>query len=245
MGSSCESCIDGFFKDPRSGGCIPESGSISPCTCDPRGSLDLNCINNQYCQCRENVEGMNCDRCKPGTFSLEYGTLQGCRKCFCSGVTDECSDARLFWSTLRMNAYDKKYLIKDRSQRIVKDREIRFENRTMELYYQISPDEADFVYYWELPRDVTGNRLGSYGGNLTIIQRYVSSGPNVKPDPAVIIVGGGINLVYPESNMEREYGRERKYKIPILETDWMVENMGRETPATRENMLNALSDVQV
>ena len=67
------------------------------------------------CRCKENVEGRSCNNCKPGTFGLdpgwkkereivEYGKFpletipsdeeQGCLKCYCSGVTDECSDAR-------------------------------------------------------------------------------------------------------------------------------------------------------
>ena len=67
------------------------------------------------CRCKENVEGRSCNNCKPGTFGLDpgwkkerkivkYGKFpletipsdeeQGCLKCYCSGVTDECSDAR-------------------------------------------------------------------------------------------------------------------------------------------------------
>ena len=59
-------------------------------------------------RCKENVEGRSCNNCKPGTFGLDQGWLvgwlelefsspdeqEGCLSCYCSGVTDECSDAR-------------------------------------------------------------------------------------------------------------------------------------------------------
>ena len=238
--------MSGYSKDWSSGGCIPTGGSQPPCSCDPRGSTDLACINDQYCRCRDNVEGTNCDRCKPGTFGLDAGNSDGCIDCFCSGVTDECSDARLFWSTLRLNAYDKKYLITDRNRGFVKDREVGYGNQRSERIYQVRPEEADSVFYWQLPQDITGNRIGSYGGNLSIIQRYVSSNPgSVLNEPAVIMVGAGRTLLYPENNLDRVEGEERKYKVPILEQGWMVENRGRERPATREDLMSTLSDLQV
>ena len=55
------------------------------------------------------MEGRSCNNCKPGTFGLDQGWLvlnleelkfssadeqEGCLSCYCSGVTDECSDAR-------------------------------------------------------------------------------------------------------------------------------------------------------
>ena len=58
------------------------------------------------CVCRDNVEGPNCDRCKAGFFGLSSNNEQGCQPCWCSGVTDQCSEARLSWSTLRMTPSD-------------------------------------------------------------------------------------------------------------------------------------------
>ena len=42
-----------------------------------------------------NVEGANCEQCKPGYYDLDKDNLSGCRKCFCFGVTSECQSAGL------------------------------------------------------------------------------------------------------------------------------------------------------
>ncbi len=102
---------------------------ITPCDCDERGSLTQgnatcdhalelcyyiislplhewgahpDCTNRQ-CQCKANVDGPNCNRCQLGFFGLSANNPEGCNRCWCSGVTDQCGDANLHWSTLRVN----------------------------------------------------------------------------------------------------------------------------------------------
>lgn len=43
---------------------------------------------------KANVEGDNCDRCKPDTFGLSVGNPLGCSKCYCYGLTQSCTEAR-------------------------------------------------------------------------------------------------------------------------------------------------------
>lgn len=45
---------------------------------------------------QKNVEGKNCDRCKPGFYNLQERNPQGCSECFCFGVSDVCDS--LTWS---------------------------------------------------------------------------------------------------------------------------------------------------
>lgn len=40
---------------------------------------------------QENVEGGNCDRCKLGFYNLQRDNRRGCEKCFCMGVSSQCS----------------------------------------------------------------------------------------------------------------------------------------------------------
>ena len=99
-GDRCESCQPGYVKDRYGSGCVPESG-VDPgtCQCDPRGTLSDTCASSGECECRVNSEGRNCDRCRPGTFLLHEFHEAGCLQCYCSGVTQECSKAVLYWST--------------------------------------------------------------------------------------------------------------------------------------------------
>lgn len=53
-----------------------------------------------------NVEGRNCDRCRPGTFSLSEKHIEGCLECFCSGVTDTCQQANLYKTQIPMQVVD-------------------------------------------------------------------------------------------------------------------------------------------
>lgn len=41
-----------------------------------------------------NVEGHNCDRCKPNTFGLSVRNPLGCSKCYCYGLTQSCTEAQ-------------------------------------------------------------------------------------------------------------------------------------------------------
>ena len=46
---------------------------------------------------QENVGGMTCDACKPGTFYMAEKNKYGCLECVCMGISDKCtsSDWRL------------------------------------------------------------------------------------------------------------------------------------------------------
>lgn len=41
-----------------------------------------------------NVEGVHCDRCRPGNFGLDAKNPLGCSQCYCFGATTQCSEAK-------------------------------------------------------------------------------------------------------------------------------------------------------
>lgn len=63
------------------------------CMCDPVGTFPWACSSPEGCECdqhsgqcpcKSNVEGQNCNRCAPDTWSISSGT--GCQKCDCDAV---------------------------------------------------------------------------------------------------------------------------------------------------------------
>ena len=123
---------------------MPDRGGPGEvCSCDAKGSKVMECQQSEYCDCKRNVEGRNCNRCMPGTFGLDGRNADGCLKCYCSGVTDECNEARLYWSTLRMPIYDENhgFSLTNKRQLIDKSNELQFSSSNSELSYRYSQDD--------------------------------------------------------------------------------------------------------
>ncbi|KAG7233023.1 hypothetical protein INR49_007538 [Caranx melampygus] len=69
-GPQCEQCRPFLYQDPQRAADDPHA--CIPCDCDSAGSHGggvCDALSGQ-CQCKENVEGQRCDRCKHGFFNL-------------------------------------------------------------------------------------------------------------------------------------------------------------------------------
>lgn len=67
-----------------------------PCGCSMAGSVDSppSCdAATGVCRCKANVEGRQCDRCRPGFFNLQRDNEFGCTPCFCFGHSAVCQSA--------------------------------------------------------------------------------------------------------------------------------------------------------
>ena len=82
---------------------------------------------------------------------------------------------------------------------------------------------------------LSGDKLSSYGGNLTLLQDGEGSGESVKSSSA-ILTGNRVSL---------HYIRDSGTSISLAEKDWVRIDNGAPVPATREDMLRVLSDIQV
>jgi len=244
-GPHCEDCLPGYTKDPYRGGCSPAAGTPGEaCACDARGSMSAQCPLSGFCDCKQNVEGRNCNRCKPGTFGLGLDDSEGCLNCFCSGVTDECSEARLYWSTLRMPIYDENhgFSLTDKRQGLDKQNELTVLDS--ELSYQYSPADRR-VYYWALPYQFLGNKVGSYGGNMTVLQKFSTKSQQGIPlvDSDVLMIGTGASLHY-KFEGQRVPNTQERNKIPLYEQGWFSLRGGARNPARREDFLKVLSNIE-
>ncbi|VDN26101.1 unnamed protein product, partial [Cylicostephanus goldi] len=81
----------------------PRPAPIPQVTCDTRGSVSIYTQEVGGCSCKELVTGPTCDVCLPGSFYLDDRAPQGCLKCFCFGVTDQCRSSS--WYRTQVTSY--------------------------------------------------------------------------------------------------------------------------------------------
>eukprot|EP00049_Salpingoeca_infusionum_P003403 m.66222 g.66222 ORF g.66222 m.66222 type:complete len:2016 (-) comp12110_c1_seq1:349-6396(-) len=82
-GRFCESCVDGYFKNPEAA--RSDVDSCIKCQCASDGVTDGACdIETGACNCKTNVEGNDCTECKPGFYGLTADNPDGCRDCDCN-----------------------------------------------------------------------------------------------------------------------------------------------------------------
>jgi Laminin B (Domain IV) len=67
-----------------------------------------------------------------------------------------------------------------------------------EIGFVFDGRQAGRRLFWSLPTAFTGNKVLSYGGVLTISQRY--SGSNGQPDQDVLLIGNGKTLYWSNYN---------------------------------------------
>ena len=86
---------------------------------------------------------------------------------------------------------------------------------------------------------MSGDKIKSYGGNITLEQSGVGSGQSIKSSTA-IMTGNRLTLHY-----IREQRDDSVTKILLTEKDWVKLEFGVPTPATKEDLIKVLSDIQV
>ncbi|KAM4597673.1 laminin subunit beta-3-like [Polymixia lowei] len=83
-GPKCDRCAPGYQPNPRSRMDRPDA--CTRCSCDADGAANGDQCDEStgLCQCKANVEGPRCDRCKMGYYGLSGSNPLGCTKCSCS-----------------------------------------------------------------------------------------------------------------------------------------------------------------
>ncbi|KAG5325201.1 LAMA1 protein, partial [Pseudoatta argentina] len=241
-GYKCDQCAAGYRQFP----------DCMPCPCDSRGILPSHDCEGD-CLCKANVAGDFCDRCKPGYFALSKDDLDGCMSCYCFGVADRCTTARLQYS---MISTLENWLVTDMnaSRAVVPTLDTDNEWLTVAAF-DVEYDSP----FWLGPQIYTGNRVSSFGSNLTysvtwVVMRGDTSGkPTMEPN--VILVGNnGMRIAYGE---EQYNGQEAEIAVPLREQGWFhvrsdVQDIPtrlrrteyRGDPVTRAQMMRVLADLK-
>ncbi|KAM9361786.1 laminin subunit beta-3 [Symphorus nematophorus] len=95
-GPKCDQCAPGYQPNPRSSMDRPDA--CIRCICSSKGTVNGGQCDDSTgsCQCKVNVEGPRCDRCKRGYYGLSASNPLGCTKCSCSSggsLSDTCDPA--------------------------------------------------------------------------------------------------------------------------------------------------------
>ncbi|GAB6018614.1 hypothetical protein CHUAL_000299 [Chamberlinius hualienensis] len=238
-GRHCDKCVAGYYGDPT----IPGSGcTITPSPCNDMGSISpLPDSRTGLCQCKDYVAGPTCSYCQPEKFHLNIHSLGGCINCFCMGVASVCSSSNLYRSEEQATFISGRQdfaLTNLESSHIEEDR-IRVNTQYRELSFRdftsLPPGQS---FYWKLPKLFLGNKLTSYGGNLTYTITYeVSVQGLTRPGPDVQISGNRITLEYLHSSQPQAFTTET-ISVPLFERYWKRSD---GQPATREHLMMALA----
>ncbi|KAM8927903.1 basement membrane-specific heparan sulfate proteoglycan core protein [Pelodytes ibericus] len=241
-GRRCEKCALGYEGNPMQPGgrCEQSSGPLREC--DKRGSASSSGVT---CVCKSHVTGEQCNACKVGTFLLSEKNADGCLKCFCMGVTRQCSSS--FWNRDQVRStYDSHervpFTISNAgSTRTVSDG-ISVTGPS-ELTFGSFNSIPDDVYFWVLPERFKGDKVTSYGGELRYTITYESrlGSQPLYSQPDVVLQGNGIFLEH-FANVRMAAGFPITVTVPFRESAWRRTD-GQD--ATREHLIMALADIDL
>jgi laminin alpha 1/2 len=149
-GPRCDRCAPGYTGYPR---CVP-------CPCSLAGTQGGQCTGE--CRCKRHATGPRCDRCKSGYFALLAANPDGCTECFCYGVTSVCESANFGVEMIDLAAG---WQVTDLSGKV------RVNPYWSSVTSGLTIAQEDIgldTYYWEAPEAYIGNKLVSYGQQMTV-----------------------------------------------------------------------------
>ncbi|XP_062139241.1 basement membrane-specific heparan sulfate proteoglycan core protein isoform X20 [Drosophila sulfurigaster albostrigata] len=250
-GENCEQCAAGYVGDATRGSsydCQPDNNGQQPQPPPPRPDDQRRCeycnsdgtqsCRDGYCECKPNVVGNRCDKCRDGTFGLSLYTPNGCKECFCSGQSTQCQSASLYRQLIAVDFISNQALITNED-----GQEMTRDNLTKDVpnnkYTYSYPSYA--TKYWSLRGNVQGNQLNAYGGALNYTLN-AESFAQYQPGNDVILIGNGIRLIW---SRPAELSHSDQYSVVLSEEEqWQRLDSGRAVPATRSDVMSVLTNVE-
>uniref|UniRef100_A0A8C5WSN8 Basement membrane-specific heparan sulfate proteoglycan core protein n=1 Tax=Laticauda laticaudata TaxID=8630 RepID=A0A8C5WSN8_LATLA len=242
IGRQCERCAPGYVGNPSLG--QPCTDSTSRCHCNPHGSISHRCDASGQCQCKDHVEGIFCDSCRPHHFHLSVENPLGCLPCFCMGVTQQCTSSSYYRDVVSTSFLPGDFqgfalVNRQRSVRLLTGFTVDMSPEGPRLSYDQFGELSQESYYWHLPDAYLGDKVGSYGGRLRYTLSYTAGGRGTPlPDADVQITGNDITLVAYLSELRPH--EHKGFEVVFREQFWKRPD---GQPATREHLLMALADL--
>uniref|UniRef100_A0A3P8SHG9 Laminin subunit alpha 2 n=1 Tax=Amphiprion percula TaxID=161767 RepID=A0A3P8SHG9_AMPPE len=240
-GEKCNECQIGYRDFPQCTQCkCSISGSDSQ-TCDLERGVCGCADRTGKCSCKVNVEGDNCNRCKPDMFGLSVQNPLGCSKCYCYGLTPSCTEAQgliRMWLTLKPE--QTVLPLVDKSCAVETRRGVSFQHPEILAHAELVTSTLPEPYYWKLPEQFRGSMITAYGGKLKYAVYYESrdeTGPS-SYEPQVIVKGGpNHNIVMTRHIPGLQIGQLTRHEIDMTEHEWKHAD-GRSM--TREDFMEVL-----
>ena len=129
--------------------------------------------------------------CPSGYFNNEALTRENCLPCYCSEISNTCSSADLYFSSLpppagifQLISRDPVTLATVRIRKLVPE----IKSVSSQRFYLTNKAnlEDNGVPYFSLPNSHTGNQLKSYGGSLKFSLSYAGEGSLIN-EPMIVI----------------------------------------------------------
>ncbi|XP_077018985.1 laminin subunit alpha-2 isoform X2 [Tamandua tetradactyla] len=250
-GAKCTQCSLGHWNFPHCNLCDCFLPGTDDATCDSDTNKCACSDQTGQCVCKVNVEGVHCDRCRPGTFGLEPKNPVGCSSCYCFGVTTRCSEAEgLVRARLTLTPEQTVLPLVDEARQHTTTKGLAFQHPEivahMEQVTQVLHLEP---FYWKLPEQFEGRKLMAYGGKLKYaiyFEAREETGFSTY-NPQVIIRGGtpSHTRVIVRHMPAPLIGQLTRHEIEMTEKEWKYYDRDPRISrtVTREDFLDVLYDI--
>ncbi|XP_071333360.1 basement membrane-specific heparan sulfate proteoglycan core protein isoform X1 [Trachinotus anak] len=236
-GRRCEKCAPGYQGNPLlpNGKCVPNQNS----KCDNRGTISSS---SRPCSCKNNVAGTLCDECKPGFFHLSEANPEGCLRCFCMGITEQCASSTWNRDQVRGGVNGQLFSLSNSANTKTISEGIS-QRGSSEVVYRSFSSVPNDIYYWVLPESFRGDKVTAYGGELRYTVQFTPFQRSLVIDgkPDVVLQGNGIFLEHYSQTKPLPRVRQT-FTVTFRESGW---RRADGQPCTREHLLMALADVTV
>ncbi|XP_043429966.1 basement membrane-specific heparan sulfate proteoglycan core protein isoform X13 [Prionailurus bengalensis] len=244
-GRRCESCAPGYEGNPiqPGGKCRPTNQEMV--RCDERGSMGSS---GEACRCKlpalclqNNVVGRLCNECVAGSFHLSARNPDGCLKCFCMGVSRQCTSSSWSRAQVRGASEEPTQFSLTNAAGTHTTSEGISSPTSGELVFSSFHNLLSGPYFWSLPSRFRGDKVTSYGGELrfTVTQRPQPGSTPLHGQPMVVLQGNGIVLEH-HTSQQPSPGQPSTFTVPFREQAWQRPD---GQPATREHLLMALAGI--
>ncbi|CAI5441954.1 unnamed protein product [Caenorhabditis angaria] len=213
--------------------------------CDTTGSVSPYPNHYGQCECKPQVTGPNCDQCKPGSFHLSPKSPEGCLKCFCFGITNQCRSSGYYRTKdaacdrLMFAGDSEGVTISDVEERTIERQPTYSYSKTGYLTFEGTTD--GLTKYWRLPQRFLGDKVTSYGGKMEFEIEFSGSGSH-NGEPMVVLKGNQNILVHRVRNQEQVLRSDSPVRITVETYETNYEQLNG-APATREDLLMVLADL--
>uniref|UniRef100_A0A8C3CUE0 Laminin subunit alpha-1 n=1 Tax=Cairina moschata TaxID=8855 RepID=A0A8C3CUE0_CAIMO len=248
-GQDCSRCALGYRDYPDCVACDCDLSGTTAEMCDDIEGLCGCEEETGICTCKENVFGLQCSVCKPGTFALSANNSLGCTPCFCFGLSSFCWEVEDHVRIPITLTPDQSIL------HVVAPSNL---TGTVEgVFSQFSDILLDAAivrkylntetFYWRLPEQFQGDQLMAYGGKLRYtVAFYALDGFGTSNfEPQILMKGGRTSkLVIYVDIPSPENGVRSDKEVEMKEDSWKYFNSVSEKPVSHSDFMSVLSNIE-